>query len=698
VGKILVVVESPAKAKTISKYLGKKYMVKASLGHVRDLPKSQFGVDVENDFQVKYITIRGKGGILQELRSLAQKSEEVLLATDPDREGEAIAWHLQEALKIPQDKNCRVEFNEITKNKVVEALKAPRKIDSDRVDAQQARRVLDRLVGYKLSPLLWRKIKRGLSAGRVQSVVVRLICDREEEIKSFVPEEYWTLTAKLRKNKRSFEVKLNKIGQKKAELKNEAQVQEIIKKIGKTPFVVEKIKKRQQKKNPAPPFITSSLQQEAYRKLNFTAKKTMVIAQQLYEGLELGKKEGTQGLITYMRTDSTRISGEAIKETRQYIEKKFGQEYLPEKPRNYVRKGRVQDAHECIRPTSVMRRPETLKSYLKRDQYRLYKLIWERFLASQFASAIMEIMSLDLKVHDYLFKATGSRIVFPGYTKIYVESKDNQEQEAEEVFPQLQEKEIVELEKLLPKQHFTQPPPRYTEATLIKTLEEKGIGRPSTYAPILDTIVSRGYVFKEKKQYAPTELGGLVVELLKKYFTEVIDIKFTANMENKLDAIEEGTSDWKEVLRQFFEPFSAELKIADQEIGQIEVADEVTEEICEKCGRNMVIKRGRYGKFLACPGFPECRNTKSFLVNIGVNCPKCEGGQIVARRSKKGRKFFGCSNYPQCDFVSWDEPVDKKCPECGQILLLKRSKKEGSKYVCSNKDCQFAQKTGKSNK
>jgi DNA topoisomerase-1 len=695
VGKILVVVESPAKAKTISKYLGKKYVVKASLGHVRDLPKSQFGVDLENDFQVKYITIRGKGEILQDLRKLAQKSEEVFLATDPDREGEAIAWHLQTALKIPQDKNCRIEFNEITKAKVVEAIKNPRQIDLDRVNAQQARRVLDRIVGYKLSPLLWRKIKRGLSAGRVQSVVVRLICDKETEIKNFKPEEYWTLTAKLKKNEQCFEAKLNKICGKKAELKDEAQVQEIVQKIGKKPFLVEKVKKKNQKKNPAPPFITSSLQQEAYRKLNFTAKKTMAIAQQLYEGIELSKKEGSVGLITYMRTDSTRISGEAIRETRQYIKKNFGQEYLPEKPRIYVRKGRSQDAHECIRPTSVLRQPEMLKGYLKRDQYRLYKLIWERFLASQFAPALMEITSVDLKVDNYLFKVTGSVVVFPGYTKIYVEGQDNQEKEVERNFPKLQEKEKVKLEKLLPKQHFTQPPPRYTEATLIKTLEEKGIGRPSTYAPVLDTIVSRGYVFKEKKQYVPTELGSLVVGLLKEYFTEVIDVEFTANLENKLDAIEEGNTEWREVLRQFFEPFSAKLKIADQKIGQIEIADEETEEICEKCGRNMVIKRGRYGKFLACPGFPECRNTKSFLVNIGVACPQCEGGQIVARRSKKGRKFFGCSNYPQCDFVSWDEPVNKKCPLCGQILFLKKSKKRGINYVCSNKDCQFTEKVGK---
>ena len=694
-GKILVVVESPTKAKTIGKYLGKKYTVKASMGHVRDLPKSQFGVDIENDFQVKYITIRGKGEMLKELKNLAKKSDEILLATDPDREGEAIAWHLQEFLKIPQDKSCRVEFNEITKNKILEAIKKPRKIDSYRVDAQQARRVLDRIVGYKLSPLLWRKIRKGLSAGRVQSVVVRLICDREEEIKNFVPEEYWTLAAKLKKNKQYFEAKLNKIGLKKADLKSEKQVQEIVRSIGKSPFIVDSIKKKQQKKNPAPPFTTSSLQQEAYRKLNFTAKKTMRVAQQLYEGVELGKKEGSLGLITYMRTDSIRIGNEAKNEALKYIEATFGKEYLPKNTRNYIRKGKIQDAHEGIRPTSVMRDPQTIKTFLSNEQYKLYKLIWERFLASQVASAVLEVTSVDLRVNEYLFKATGTVVVFPGYTKVYVESKDEQDKDEQGILPELQEKEEVNLDKLLPKQHFTQPLPRYTEASLIKTLEEKGIGRPSTYAPILDTIFSRGYVLKEKKQYVPTELGFLVVELLKKYFQEIIDVEFTANLENMLDSIAEGKSDWKNVLLLFFGPFQQELKIADEEIGQIEIADEVTEEICEKCGRNMVIKQGRFGKFLACPGFPDCRNTKPILKDTGIECPKCQQGKIVARRSKKGKSFYGCSNYPECNFVSWDEPVNKKCPQCGEILVIKKSKKEGTKYVCSSKDCQYLEEREK---
>ena len=691
-GKILVVVESPAKAKTIGKYLGKNYTVKASMGHVRDLPKSQFGVDIEDNFQVKYITIRGKGEILKELKKLAQKSDEVLLATDPDREGEAIAWHLQQFLKIPLDNNCRVEFNEITKNKITEAIKKPRQIDSDRVDAQQARRVLDRIVGYKLSPLLWRKIRKGLSAGRVQSVVVRLVCDREEEIKSFVPEEYWTLTAKLKKDKQSFEAKLNKIGTKKADLKSEKQVQEIVQRIGKSPFIVELVKKKQQKKNPAPPFTTSSLQQEAYRKLNFAAKKTMRIAQQLYEGVELGKKEGSIGLITYMRTDSIRIGDEAKNEARKYIEETFGKEYLPGDARNYVRKGKIQDAHEGIRPTSVLKDPQSIKMFLSNDQYKLYKLIWERFLASQLASAVLQVTSVDLRINEYLFKASGTVVMFPGYTKVYVESKDDQDKDEQGNLPELKEKEEVILDKLLPKQHFTQPLPRYTEASLIKTLEEKGIGRPSTYAPILDTIVSRGYVHKEKKQYVPTELGFLVVELLKKYFQEIIDVEFTANLENMLDSIAEGKSEWKKVLLLFFEPFHQELKIADEEIGQIEIADEVTEEICEKCGRNLVIKQGRFGKFLACPGFPDCRNTKPILKDTGIECPKCQKGKIVARRSKKGKSFFGCSNYPDCNFVSWDEPINKKCPQCGEILVVKKSKKEGTKHVCSSKECQYFEK------
>jgi DNA topoisomerase-1 len=669
--KVLVVVESPAKAKTIGKFLDKKYMVKASMGHVRDLPKSQFGVELDNNLNVKYITIRGKGELIQELKSLAQKSDKVYLATDPDREGEAIAWHLQELLKIPGEENCRIEFNEITKKAITEAVKKPRKIDRDLVDAQQARRVLDRIVGYKLSPLLWRKIRKGLSAGRVQSVAVRMICDREAEINAFVPEEYWTLTARLTKDQTIFEARLHKIGDEKAELKDKESTSKVIAEIGKEKFLVVGIKKRQQKRNPPPPFTTSSLQQEAYRKLGYTAKKTMMIAQQLYEGLDLSKSEGTVGLVTYIRTDSTRVSAEAQGEAREYLLANFGKEYLPDKARVFASKGRTQNAHECIRPTSAARSPESLKQYLKPDQYKLYKLIWERFLASQMASAVFDVTTVDLKVKKYIFRASGTYLVFAGYTKLYTESKDGPENEEQGSLPELQENEEIILQKLLPKQHFTQPPPRYTEASLIKTLEENGIGRPSTYAPIVETIISRGYVTRVQKQFSPTELGCLVVDLLKKYFKEIIDTEFTANMENKLDEVEEGNLDWKEIIKNFYEPFSKELEFADEDIGQIEIADEVSDEICENCGRNMVIKTGRFGKFLACPGFPQCRNTKPILQETGKACPKCGEGKIILRSTRKGRKFYGCSSYPQCDFVSWNEPTGEKCPVCEGFLGVK---------------------------
>jgi len=692
--KVLVVVESPAKAKTIGKFLGKKYTVKASMGHVRDLPRSQFGVDVEKDFSVKYITIRGKGDLIKELKNMAQKSDRILLATDPDREGEAIAWHLQELLKIPETEKCRIEFNEITKKTINDAVKKPRQIDKQLVEAQQARRVLDRIVGYKLSPLLWRKIKKGLSAGRVQSVVVRLICDREEEIRNFKPEEYWTLTAKLRKDKDTLEAKLYKIEDRKADLKSAGQVEEIVQEISKSDFQVELIKKRQQRRNPPPPFITSSLQQEAYRKLNFAAKKTMMIAQQLYEGLDLSKAEGTVGLITYLRTDSTRISEEARIEAAEYIKANYGADFLPDKDRaaNNKSKGKIQNAHECIRPTLVSRHPETVKQYLKNDQYKLYKLIWERFIASQAASALVDITTVDLRVKKFLFRATGSVMVFPGFTKIYIEGRDDQDKEDESTLPALSEKEKLKLVNLLPRQHFTQPPPRYSEATLIKTLEEKDIGRPSTYAPILDTIISRGYVLKKQKQYYPTELGILVVDLLKNYFPEIINIEFTANMEDRLDSIEEGETNWTKILSEFYGPFQRELEIADKEIGQIEVMDEETDELCENCGRNLVIKSGRFGKFLACPGFPECRFTKPILKEIGIKCPQCEDGKIVTRLSKRGRRFYGCSQFPKCNFVSWDEPSGEKCPRCSSYLVIKRSDKNGDKLVCTNKKCAFKEK------
>lgn len=686
-GKVLVVVESPTKAKTIGRFLGKKYTVKASMGHIRDLPKSQFGVDVDNGFEVKYITIRGKGDLLKELKNMAQKSDNVLLATDPDREGEAIAWHLQELLKIPENEKCRIVFNEITKKTITDAVKKPREINKNLVEAQQARRVLDRLVGYKLSPLLWRKIKKGLSAGRVQSVVVRLICDREEEINAFKPEEYWSLTAKLSKGKDSFEAKLYKIGNKKAELKEEKEVAAIIAEIEKEKFLVETVKKRQQKRNPSPPFITSTLQQEASRKLNFAAKKTMLLAQQLYEGLELGKSEGSVGLITYMRTDSTRVSEEAQEEASRYLREVYGKEYLPEKPYVYSTKGKVQGAHECIRPTQVHRTPESVRGFLKNDQYLLYKLIWARFLASQAAPSMVDVTTADLRVKEFLFRASGSVLVFPGFAKIYTEGKDEKEEKTG-VLPELYEKEEIKQNKLITKQHFTQPPPRYSEATLIKTLEEKGIGRPSTYAPILDNITSRGYVQRRQKQYFPTELGCVIVDLLKSFFPEIINIEFTANMEEQLDNVEEGESDWKEILDRFYGPFKQELEVAEREIGQIEIADEETEEKCEKCGRNMVIKMGKFGKFMACPGFPECRNTKPLLEDTGVTCPLCKEGKIVVRISRKGRRFYGCSLYPKCEFVSWDQPLPEKCPECGGYMVLKQTRK-GSTAVCANKKCGY---------
>ena len=680
----LVIVESPAKAKTIGKFLGKKYTVKASVGHVRDLPKSQLGVDVDNDFELKYITIRGKGEILKELKSAAKKADNVLLASDPDREGEAIAWHLMQALNIDEDTKCRIVFNEITKETIKEAVKNPRSIDNNRVEAQQARRVLDRLVGYKLSPLLWRKIKKGLSAGRVQSVTLRIIIDREEEINKFIPEEYWSLTALLNTSeKKILEAKLAKKSGKKINITNSNEIDKIIKEIEGKPFVVKDVKKRKRKRNPAPPFTTSSLQQDAYRKINFTAKKTMSIAQQLYEGIEIGKE--SIGLITYIRTDSTRIAETAQKEAQDFIIDKYGKQFLPQIVNKSKSKGKSQDAHECIRPTSILREPNAIKEFLTRDQFRLYKLIWERFLASQMAPAILEQTTVSIMVEDYEFVATGSVTVFKGFMEVYVEGKD-EEDKKEEILAEVQVGQDLKLKKLDPKQHFTQPPPRFTEATLVKMLEERGIGRPSTYAPIIDTLLSRGYLVREEKQFHPTELGIVVNELLKEYFPDIVNIEFTANLESKLDEISEGFTKWKDVIKDFYSSFQKDLEHAEEEIGKIEVEDEVTDEICEKCGRNYVVKFGRYGKFLACPGFPECRSTKPLLEEIGIVCPKCQKGQIVVRRSKKGRKFYGCSDYPTCDFVSWDKPTGEKCPQCQSFMIEKNSGKE-TKIVCSNKEC-----------
>lgn len=684
----LVIVESPAKAKTIGKYLGSKYIVKASMGHVRDLPKSQTGVDVENDFNPKYITIRGKGSVLKELKDASKKVKNIYLAADPDREGEAIAWHLAHVLDVDASKECRVVFNEITKQAVKDAFKTPRKINMDLVNAQQARRILDRLVGYKISPLLWKKVKKGLSAGRVQSVAVKIILDRENEISAFVPEEYWSITATLKINNSEFEAKFHKYRGEKLELTNEQQVNEILKALEGAEFKVGDVKEKERLRHPAAPFTTSSLQQEAARKLNFRAAKTMSVAQQLYEGVDLGK-EGTVGLITYMRTDSTRIATSAQEEAKEYIVDKFGEAYAPETPRQFSKKAAgAQDAHEAVRPTSALRDPESVKSFMSRDQFRLYKLIWERFMASQMASAVLDTMSVDIPAGEVTFRAVGSKIRFPGFMKVYVEGNDDGTTEDNKFLPPLQVGDVLKKQTIEPKQHFTQPPPRFTEARLVKTLEELGIGRPSTYAPTLETIQKRGYVAIEDKKFIPTELGELVIEQMEQFFPEILNVEFTAHMEEDLDHVEEGSEDWVRVLSEFYESFEKRLEVAEKEMKEIEIEDEVSDEICDKCGRPMVYKLGRFGKFLACSGFPECRNTKPIIKDIGVTCPKCKEGHVVERRSKKGRVFYGCDRYPECDFVSWDRPSPIPCPKCGSLLVEKRNK-QGGKLQCTA--CDFVQ-------
>ncbi|NJJ37783.1 type I DNA topoisomerase [Paenibacillus apii] len=681
----LVIVESPAKAKTIGKYLGSKFIVKASMGHVRDLPKSQIGVEVENGFNPKYITIRGKGSVLKELKDASKKVKKVYLAADPDREGEAIAWHLAHALELDDTQDCRVVFNEITKQAVKDAFKSPRKINMDLVNAQQARRILDRLVGYKISPLLWKKVKKGLSAGRVQSVAVKIIMDRENEISAFVPEEYWTITAKLGIRDSLFEAKFHRLNGEKKELGRESDVQEVLKAIAGADFIVSEVKEKERQRHPSAPFTTSSLQQEAARKLGFRAAKTMSVAQQLYEGVELGK-EGTVGLITYMRTDSTRISATAQEEAKELISSKYGEKFLPETPRQYSKKAAgAQDAHEAIRPTSALREPDAVKEFTSRDQYRLYKLIWERFVSSQMASALLDTLSVDIAVGTAVFRAVGSKVSFPGFMKVYVEGNDDGTTEEEKYLPQLQAGDKLIQHEIDPKQHFTQPPPRYTEARLVKTLEELGIGRPSTYAPTLETIQKRGYVAIEEKKFMPTELGELVIEQMEQFFPEILDVEFTAHMEGDLDHVEEGSEDWVKVLGEFYQSFEKRLEVAEEEMKEIEIVDEVSDELCEKCGKPMVYKLGRFGKFLACSGFPDCRNTKPIIKDIGVGCPKCHEGKVVERRSKKGRVFYGCDRYPECDFVSWDKPSSKPCPECGSWMIEKRNK-QGVRLQCTSCD------------
>lgn len=680
----LVIVESPAKAKTIERYLGKKYKVKASMGHVIDLPKSQMGVDVNNNYQTKYITIRGKGPILKELKSAAKKAKKVFLAADPDREGEAIAYHLANSLDVDINSNCRVVFNEITKDAIKESFKNPRPINMNLVDAQQARRVLDRLVGYNISPLLWKNVKKGLSAGRVQSVAVRLIVDRENEIRNFVPEEYWTINGIFKKDNEEFSADFYSLAdKKKLELKSKQDVDSILNQFKGNEFKVISVERKERKRNPALPFTTSSLQQEAARKLNFRAKKTMMIAQQLYEGIDIG--DGTVGLITYMRTDSTRISEVAKNEALSYIENKYGKEYVQGNKRTQKKQENVQDAHEAIRPTSVLREPSEVKPYLSRDQYRLYKLIWERFIASQMAPAIMDTMTVHLQNGSVIFRATGSQVKFPGFMKVYVEGVDDQQEEKDKFLPPLTEGDVVTANKIEPKQHFTQPPARYTEARLVKTLEELGIGRPSTYAPTLDTIQKRGYVALENNRFVPTELGELVLELLMEFFPEIVDVEFTAKMETGLDQIAEGKANWIKIIDDFYKDFEKKIQKAEQEMQQVEVKEEYAGEDCEKCGSPMVIKLGRYGKFMACSNFPDCRNTKPILKQIGVKCPNCHEGNIVERKSKKRRVFYGCDRYPECDYVSWDKPLERKCPICDNILVEKKIKK-GTQVQCVHCD------------
>jgi DNA topoisomerase-1 len=682
----LVIVESPAKAKTIGKYLGSKYIVKASMGHIRDLPKSQIGVEVKNKFEPKYITIRGKGSILKEIKDASKRVKHVYLAADPDREGEAIAWHLAHYLDLQEGEPCRVVFNEITKQAVKDAFKNPRPINLDLVNAQQARRILDRLVGYKISPLLWKKVKKGLSAGRVQSVTVKMIHDRENEINEFIPEEYWSITAQLYVGSNQFEAKFHGMNKDKKELHSDAEVQEVLQAMGKAEFIVSEVKEKERQRNPSAPFITSTLQQEAARKLNFRAAKTMSVAQQLYEGIELGK-EGTVGLITYMRTDSTRISPIAQEEAKEFILQKYGASYVPETPRIYSKKAaNTQDAHEAIRPSSVLREPEEMKGFLSKDQHRLYKLIWDRFVSSQMTSAVLDTMTVDFQVGEVTFRSVGSKMKFPGFMKIYVEGNDDGTTEEDRLLPAMKEGDKVKQTDVAPKQHFTQPPPRYTEARLVRALEEMGIGRPSTYAPTLETIQKRGYVALEEKKFIPTELGDLVIELMIEFFPEILDVEFTAHMEEELDHVGDGTENWVQVLETFYETFEKRLEFAEEEMKEIEIKDEVSDELCEKCNMPMVYKMGRFGKFLACSGFPNCRNTKPIIKDIGVVCPKCKEGHIVERRSKKGRVFFGCDQYPGCDFVSWDRPFDKPCPQCG-AMLIQKTNKSGTFIQCV--ECDF---------
>ena len=679
----LVIVESPAKVKTIKKFLGKNYTVAASNGHVRDLPKSHLGIDVEHDYEPKYITIRGKGDILANLRKEAKKADKVYLATDPDREGEAISWHLAPALKLDDKKMRRISFNEITKKAVKDSLKQAREIDMDLVDAQQARRILDRVVGYRISPVLWAKVKRGLSAGRVQSVALRIIADREEEIDAFIPEEYWTLDAvfKVKGEKRPLTAKFYGTDQKKMTIHSKEELDEILKEVENATYQVTDVKKGERTKKAPVPFTTSTLQQEASKALNFSTQKTMRIAQQLYEGVDV-KGSGTIGVITYLRTDSTRISDEADAQARAYVAEEYGEEFLAGAPAVKKDTKNVQDAHEAIRPTDITRTPAMLKDSLSRDQFRLYQLIWKRFTASRMKPAVYETTSVKISAGKYLFTVAASRVKFEGFRSVYKEA-DEEKEENNVLVKGLDQSAVLTKEEFDPKQHFTQPPAHYTEASLVKTLEELGIGRPSTYAPTISTIIARRYVTKEARNLYMTEIGEVVNHIMKQSFPSIVDVNFTANMEGLLDMVAEGKVEWKEIIRNFYPDLDEAVQIAEKELESVKIEDEVTDVVCEECGRNMVIKYGPHGKFLACPGFPECRNTKPYLEKIGVACPNC-GKDVVIRKTKKGRKYYGCENNPECEFMSWQKPSAEKCPKCGGYMLCK-----GNKIVCANAECGY---------
>ena len=684
--RYLVIVESPAKVKTIKKFLGSNYVVTASNGHVRDMPKSQMGIDIENDYEPKYITIRGKGEILAKLRKEVKKADKIYLATDPDREGEAISWHLSKALKLEDKKVYRISFNEITKNAVKASLKNPREIDMDLVDAQQARRVLDRIVGYKISPLLWAKVKRGLSAGRVQSVALRIIADREEEINAFIPEEYWTLDAdlKVKGERKLLTAKFYGTEKSKMTISSKEELDEIMKEVENAEYSVADIKKGERTKKAPVPFTTSTLQQEASKALNFATAKTMRIAQQLYEGVDI-KGSGTVGLITYLRTDSTRISEEADATVREYIREGFGEEYVSDGDvKKSSDKKIIQDAHEAIRPTDVTRTPAAVKEFLSRDQFRLYQLVWKRFIASRMQPARYETTSVKIAAGQYRFTVAASKIVFEGFRSVYTEAGETKE-ENNVLLNGLDMDSVLTKESLNSKQHFTQPPAHYTEATLVKILEELGIGRPSTYAPTISTIIARRYVAKENKNLYLTEIGEVVNNIMKQSFPSIVDVNFTANMESLLDGVAEGKVRWKTIIENFYPDLEAAVEKAETELEQVKIEDEVTDVICEECGRNMVVKYGPHGKFLACPGFPDCRNTKPYLEKIGVPCPVC-GKDVVIRKTKKGRRYYGCEDNPECEFMSWQKPSTKKCPRCGKYMLEK-----GNKLVCSDEQCGYVE-------